>query len=228
MHWDQSADDLLLVGTSTQFGVAGTTDSSSTATGSIHTAGGLGVAKKAFFGDTVSVPAMVCTSNVGTANTGVTAVEYGDGYNHVTVLTVSQAAAITLGDNASLADGYLLYTLPAGAVIIERSYMSMAVTNAEHSAETPDVGLGTTIGSGENATLDVVDGGNGENILTGQTANDCNGTAEVKTVTTELVIEAASAHTVHFNVACAWADTAGLALDADIAGTVVLVWKFMA
>jgi hypothetical protein len=55
LHWDQSADDLLLVGTATQFSVAGTTDSSSVSTGSINTAGGLGVAKKSFFGDDMSI-----------------------------------------------------------------------------------------------------------------------------------------------------------------------------
>jgi hypothetical protein len=55
LHWDQSGDDLLLVGTATQFSVAGTTDSSSVSTGSINTAGGLGVTKKSFFGDDISI-----------------------------------------------------------------------------------------------------------------------------------------------------------------------------
>ena len=82
---------------------------------------------------------------VGTANAGVTAVEYGSGVNHKTVLTVNQAAALTLGDNASLADGYLLYTFPAGALVVNSASMSMGVTNAEHAAENPDVGLGVLI-----------------------------------------------------------------------------------
>lgn len=55
LHWDQSGDDLLLVGTATQLSIAGTTDSSSVSTGSLNTAGGLGVAKKSFFGDDMSI-----------------------------------------------------------------------------------------------------------------------------------------------------------------------------
>ena len=38
-------------------------------------------------------------ANAGTPNTGVTAEEYGDGRNHVTVLTVSQTDALTTADD---------------------------------------------------------------------------------------------------------------------------------
>jgi len=176
----------------------------------------------------VQLPAAICTSNVGAVNTGVTAVEYGDGYNHTTVLTVSQVDALTVADNAALADGYLLYTLPAGACVINSAYMTMAVTLAEDTTATADVGLGTTVGSGANATLNAV-GAAAENILTGQTSADCNGTATVKTVADQvLVIESGGDHTVYFNVADTWADTAGVDLTGDIAGTVVLNWSFMA
>lgn len=173
------------------------------------------------------------TANVGTANTGVTAVEYGDGYNHVSVLTVSQTDALTTADNAAISDGYLLYTFPAGACVVDYAYMSMAMTSAstEQQSDTPDVGLGTVIGSGANATLNAV-GATSENIITGQTAADANGTATVKTALptagTPFVIESADAHTVYFNVADTWADDTGADLTADISGTVVLVWRFMA
>ena len=50
LHWDHSADDLLLVGTATQLAVAGTTASTTNVTGSLRTAGGLGVALDAFIG----------------------------------------------------------------------------------------------------------------------------------------------------------------------------------
>ncbi|MCK9526966.1 MAG: right-handed parallel beta-helix repeat-containing protein, partial [Limnochordia bacterium] len=168
------------------------------------------------------------TTHAGTANTGVTATESSDGHTFKTTLTVSQTDALTFADNAALADGYLLYTFPAGAIIVESAYMSMAVTAAEDTTATPDVGLGTTEGSGANATLQAV-GAAAENILTGQSAANCSGTATVKTVADQvLVIEAGDDHTVYFNVAATWADTAGADLTANIAGTVVLVWRFMA
>lgn len=164
--------------------------------------------------------------NVGTANTGVTAVEYGDAINHKTVLTVSQEDALTAADNAALASGYLLYTLPAGAVVVKSSYMSVGVTMAEDTTATPEVGLGTTIGSGANATLGAV-GAAAENIQEGKAAANASGTATVQTKGTLLVIEAAGDHTVYLNCADTWADTAGTDLTGDIAGTVILEWTFL-
>jgi hypothetical protein len=168
------------------------------------------------------------TGNVGTANTGTTATEYGDGHNHKTVLTVNTTLPAIAG-GADLAVGKLLYTFPAGAIIIESAYMSLAITQSQGNitADTPDGGLGTVIGSGAVATLDGT--ATFENILTGQTFNDCNGTAEVKTAIptagVPLVIEAGAAHTVHFNVADGWAASGDAA--ASLAGTVVLNWRFV-
>lgn len=193
--------------------------------------------KRGSAGDIDNSPAItinntpVTTDNVGTANTGVTAAEYGNGYMHTTVLTVSQTDALTTGDNAALADGYLLYTLPAGEIIIDSSYMSMGMTaTTEQIADTPDVGLGTVIGTGAVATLNTT--ATFEDIITGQTAADADGTATVvtaiPTAAVPFVIATADAHTVHFNVADTWADDTSADLSADIAGTVVLNWIFVA
>ncbi len=210
----------------------GTTARKLTVTGANVTLTGSGAYVHTYPAVTCTLQGDICLDNVGTANAGVTAVERGDGYNHVTILTVSKADALTVADDAALADGYLLYTLPAGACIIESAYMSMAVTAAEDTTATADVGLGTVIGSTAIATLDLGASGTMENILTGQTAANCSGTATVKTAiptaNVPLVIAAGDAHTVYFNVADTWANTAGSDLTADIAGTVVLAWRFLA
>jgi hypothetical protein len=163
----------------------------------------------------------------GTANTGVTAVTYGGGKDFVTVLTVAVTNAVDVADNAALADGYLLYTFPAGPIAVLAASMSMALTLAEDTTATADIGLGTVIASGAVSVL----GGTAtfENILTGQTAANASGTPTVKTVVNQhLAIEAAGAHTVHLNIADTWADTAGADLTGDIAGTVVIKWSLLA
>jgi len=166
------------------------------------------------------------SANVGTAATGSTAAELGQGKTHRTALTVSTTLPAIAG-GADLAVGKLLYTFPAGEIIVTGAYMSLAITQTQGNitADTPDGGLGTTIGSGVVAELS----GTAGNILTGQTFNDCNGTAEVKTATptaaAPLVIAAGGAHTVYFNVADGWAASGDAA--ATLTGTVILLWEFV-
>ena len=54
MMWDESEDDLILAGVS-NLSIDNTTDSSSTTTGSFHTDGGAGIAKKLFVGTDLDV-----------------------------------------------------------------------------------------------------------------------------------------------------------------------------
>lgn len=165
------------------------------------------------------------TGSVGTAGTNVTAAEYGDALNHITILTLSSVAA-TIGDTASLAGGALIYTLPAGACVVRGATMSvgMTLTTGTPTTDTPEFGLGTTIGSGANATLGAV-GAAAENILGPAVANNVAGTAELLTGSPNLVIEAAGDHTVHFNYADAWANVTNTA--ATLSGTVVLEWTLL-
>lgn len=182
---------------------------------------GLG-AVYALSGDLTDSSGLVLTAaNTGTAGTGVTAVHYGDGVNNTAVLTLTNVA-ITVGNSADLATGALIYTLPAGACLINSAYMSVGISGVTTTTDTPDVGLGTVIGSGAVATLDGT--ATFENIITGQTAADTNGTATVKgagpTAGAPLEITTGGAHTVHFNAADGWganADASGL-----LNGTVVL------
>jgi len=162
---------------------------------------------------------------VGTAASGVTASESGIGEYHITTLTVSTTLPAIAG-GAALAVGIPVYTLPAGAQLVEGSYMSMALTAADGNidADTPDVGLGTTIASGAVAVLSGTAAF--ENIMTGQTATDCSGTATVKTIGTDLGVETAGSHIVYFNVADTWAASGETACP--VAGTIVLKWVEMA
>lgn len=165
-------------------------------------------------------------NNVGTpGGTYVLAEERGDRNAHRTILRV-QTTLPAIAGGANLAVGKLLYTFPAGAIIVRAAHMNLAIkqTQGNITADTPDGGLGTTIASGVVAVL----GGTAafENILTGQTFNDCNGTAEVKTVADQvLVIESAGDHTVYFNVADGWAASGDT--GARLYGTVVLDWSYM-
>lgn len=166
-------------------------------------------------------------ANNGTANTNCTAVHYGDGINVTAVITITNAV-ITVGTSEDLATGTLIYTLPAGACLINSAYMSVAIAGVSTTNDTPDVGLGTVIGVGAVTTLDGT--GTFENIITGQTAADTNGTATVKaagpTAAAPLEITTAGAHTVHVNAADGWganADQAG-----TLNGTVVINYTRLA
>lgn len=164
--------------------------------------------------------------DAGTPNTGVRAQEYGDARIHQTVLTVTDLALPAITGGAAEAEGVLLYTLPAGACVVESAYMSLALQQQDGNitADTPDVGLGTTIATGAVAVL----GGTPafENIVTGQTAADCDGTATVQTIADQvLVIETGDSHAIYFNVADTWAASGDA--GALVSGTVTLNWRRM-
>lgn len=161
----------------------------------------------------------------GTPGTGVTAVEYGDGFRKTTVLTLAGVAA-TIGDNASLAGGALIYTFPAGPLVIRSATMSvgLTLTTGTPTTDTPELGLGTTQGTGAAATLGAV-AATAENILGPAVANDVAGTAALLTGVADLKIETADAHTVYLNYADAWADVDDTA--ATLAGTIVLSWDYL-
>jgi hypothetical protein len=168
----------------------------------------------------------ITTANVGAAGTGTTAVEGGDATHHTTTLTVAGVLpAITGGVDQAV--GTLLYTFPAGDVVINHAKLNLSITQSEGNInnDTPDVGLGTVIGTGAVAALSTTL----EDIIVGQTATDSNGTATVKTAiptaAVPFVIESGDAHTLHFNAAFGWAASGDLA--ATIAGTVVLEWDFV-
>lgn len=169
---------------------------------------------------------LLTTLNIGTVATGSSVVEYGDGYQHTSVITVNTTLPAIAG-GAALAVGKLIYTLPAGANVIDISYMSIAITQTQGNinANTPDVGLGTTLASGANALLSAV-GAAAENVMTGQTAANCTGTATVNASSTHTDINTANDHTIYLNVAASWAASGDAA--ALLAGTIIINWQFLA
>lgn len=146
----------------------------------------------------------------------------GDPGCYVTTLHIDTTLPAIAG-GAALAVGKALFSFPAGRIVVHATGMNLALQQTEDNVtdDTPDGGIGTTIGSGAVAVL----GGTAafENMLTGQTFNDCDGTAEVLTLGTQLVIQAADSHVVYFNVADTWASSGEAALG--LTGTVTIVWS---
>ena len=175
------------------------------------------------FGAAVASQSPLTSANVGTAATGVTVVEHGDGVHHKTILTLAN----TLGNipgGADLALGVLIYTFPAGVINVRSTYMTVGITQVDGNidADTPDGGIGTTIASG---VVNVLGGTAAfENMLTGQAFDNCTGTAELAQLQTALAIAAADNHTVYFNVADGWAASGDT--GAAVAGTVIIEWDF--
>lgn len=166
--------------------------------------------------------------NAGTAGTGVTAVEYGDGYNHVTVLTLT-AAALTPTSIPADAEGagVILYTFPAGVHVFTGCHMDVTAFTGTGFAATNavDLGIGSLISSGDIATLTTAAM---EDCVTGQTVADISSPAtEKSTIATAgapLLFEAGDSKVLHLNVAGTWND----AFTAPtITGTVTLYWTYL-
>ena len=165
------------------------------------------------------------TYNIGAVDSYSTAVESGNSIFHKTTLSLTGALPAIAG-GASLGVGRLLYTFPAGDIrILTAAFKNVAITQSEGniSADTPDVGVGTVIASGAVAVLSGT--ATFENILTGQTFADCDGTATNAGVASSKYILASEAHTVYFNVADGWAASGDAA--ATISGDVVITWEFI-
>ena len=161
-------------------------------------------------------------SDVQLQTTGTRAETFGVGV-HRTVIDLNGLTLPVIAGGAALAVGRSIFTFPAGGVKVLGATLddvTLTQTEGNVTADTPDLGLGTTIASGVVSVL----GGTAafENILTGQTMDDCDGTAETVSVATELLIQAADSHDVFLNVADTWA------ADGDegilVGGRVVIVW----
>lgn len=163
--------------------------------------------------------------NTGTVGaTTVTASEGGNSHSHVTKLTLTNFIVGKPVGAANLAFGALLYTLPAGAVVTKCVSFDVGLTSTDVTiaADTPDLGIGTTVASGAVALLSGTAAF--ENVITGQTIGDCVGTATKAVSTTTLGILASGAHTLYLNCADGWA---GADTNIKANGTIAIEWTFL-
>ena len=166
--------------------------------------------------------------NVGTAaSTDVT--EYGNGRDHETLLTFTTFSTADVGDNASLGTGILVYTFPAGYIVVDWTYLRLVVApaGAENDAIVADLGVGTTIASGAVSLLDGTPAF--EDFLTGFAVTTDDSTeaisAKTPTVGTPMYIATGDDHTVNINFAAAWASSS--AQTCTITGALILKWNFL-
>lgn len=169
--------------------------------------------------------------NVGAAPGGTcVAAEYGNGILQKTVLTLTNFDVGDSADNAALALGALIYTLPAGVIVIEACHIAVGVTIDDAvQTDTPEIGVGNVVASGANATLGAAPAGS-ENVFEGTAMADVAGTVftdtKGPTAGVPLILAAGDAHTLYLNLADTWADlTAAAELLAS--GTIVLLWRFV-
>jgi len=162
---------------------------------------------------------------VGAVGSNVSAIEYGDSKNHVTVLTLTNLE-YTIAAAADEAVGSLVYTFPAGVHLHEITDMNITLQGGGTvDADTPDVGCGSVIATGAVSVL----GGTAtfEDYITGQTATDCSGTAIPATLgatagilTGISINDASDVKAIHLNLADGWAGADTITAN----GTIILKW----
>lgn len=166
------------------------------------------------------------SANVGTPGTNVTAVEYGDSFNHLTVLTLTAAELTpTIPANAEGA-GAIIYTFPAGVYAGVGSRLIVTAFVADTATNAAKFGLGSVIASGDVAVLDTP--ATFEDWLVGQTIANVSSPAVDKaaaiTAGGVAIFEAGDSHALHFNAAATWNATVA---TAAVTGTVYVWWQFL-
>lgn len=237
--WQLTEDGIRFRGTATVDGATTLTGAATIASGS--TVGNLTLANGSitdssdaidFGNETLTTTGIITgagnktTLNVGTPGTNVTAVEWGDGYNHVTVLTLTGAALLPTIPADAEAAGAVIYTFPAGVYVGTAAHMDITSAVVDSATNAADIGLGSVIATGDVATLDGTS--TFEDWLTGQTISDVSSPAtEKSTIMTggaPLLFEAGGSHVLNINIAGTWnATIASLTLT----GTVTIYWTFL-
>ena len=153
---------------------------------------------------------------------------------HRTVITVPTFSFTTT--SAAKSVGQLVYTFPAGRIIVFGAMISTTLTTGAATSSTAgEIGLGSVIGSGANATLGAV-GATSEDIMEGTTIANCvASTANAITKGNHSIVGADHGATavwplngtstnvpVYFNLATTFAGTAGCTVSGT---TISLLWS---
>ena len=175
------------------------------------------------------IPNLEYYGNRGTLGVGVSAIPYGDGHTHITKLTLGATSVLPdIVGGAAEAEGLLVFTFPAGVILVEAVHMDVSITQTDGfiNADTPKIGVGSVIATG---AVSVLNGTAGfDDYVVEQTAANCTGTKTDKTELTAVgnkLIEAGGVHAVHLNVADTWAANGDDA--AILGGDIWIAWEFL-
>ena len=164
-------------------------------------------------------------ANVGTPGTGVTAVEYGDGYNHVTVLTLTAVALTPTIPADAEGAGAIIYTFPTGVYVGQSAHMDITAGVMDSATNAADLCLGSLIASGDITTCSTAAM---EDWVTGQTVADVSTFVKEKstvmTAGANLLFESSGSHVLNINAAATWNNTVA---TASVTGTVTIAWTFL-
>lgn len=153
---------------------------------------------------------------VGAVATGFTAFEMGKGLKHRTIIKLTTpVSVVTTPDTTALADGILVYTFPAGQVIVHEVYgdVGLEIDDATNEPDTPEVGLGSVIATGAVATLGA--GAStwedtwGPHVMTGCDVGATAADAIQKVTRPGKVIASAGVHAIYLNIADTWGNGDG-------------------
>ncbi len=204
------------------FGNEALTTTGAVATGAVTTTGATSAT------GTATSAGHLNTLNNGSVPGTVTAVEYGDGYNHVTILTVT--AAVFVPDVPANVEevGALIYTFPTGVHRVNATHMDITAIALETNDPADCIlACGSTLAAGDTVTFGVA---TDEDFIDGNAydVTDLNGgTAKVLGESGDgTIFMTGDSKLFHINTAGTWTD--GVAAgEATVTGTVTIWWTFL-
>lgn len=176
----------------------------------------------------VTGSAALQSQNLGSAASGVTAVEYGEGRNHTTELTLDAGGsfifpAITGGGATDQAVGRIIYTFPANSAIQVHAVVNAAASNSSTgNAGATKIGVGSAVATG--AVTDLTGTPAFDDLQEEVTKNIGVSTAEGKG---EHFVIAGASTAAYLNVAAAGAIWANADPAMYGSGKIVIHWTYL-